>query len=449
MLFEGFPPPNVIVLDRLYAISEMIGQMATLHFPSTTEGFDYAVLRSQHETDGGEELMASSRPTLKLDELSPADGEIGLLQASGLNASSILNDRLTLLEETLALSSETFSLETFSWDSSSIDSLAGDVPALACSSIGFGPQWLPVEIQRTPSSFMLARGSQFGSEWKLRIRHRAGSLEAALDRVRRGNLLLGLLTLLILTTSLALLMVLVARNQRLARQQMDFVAGVSHEFRTPLAVIGSAASNLADGLVETPDQVRTYGDLLRGESRRLTDLVERVLTFASTNSRRLEVRPVDVAAVVRRVLSDLNQTLDEEGVTVEHTIPEDLPAALADPAALETALQNLISNAVKYGRDGHWIGIEASSETGPRGRPEIGLTVRDRGPGIDPEDRSHIFEPFYRGRRARNAQIPGSGLGLSLVERLMRDLDGRISLETSMRPGTRLDPAPTRGAAGR
>lgn len=302
-------------------------------------------------------------------------------------------------------------------------------------------------------SFMLARGSQFGSRWTLRIRHRSGSLESALEQVRRGNLFLGLLILIILTSSLVLLMVLVMRGQRLARQQMDFVAGVSHEFRTPLAVIGSAAGNLADGLVETPEQVRTYGDLLRGESRRLGDLVERVLTFASADSRKMEVRPVDVAEVVRRVLDSLGRTLEEEGVTVKRKIPADLPAALADPAALETALQNLISNAIKYGQDEHardqhardehprsklWIGIEARSETGPRGRPEIGLTVRDRGPGIDPEDRSHIFEPFYRGRRARDAQIPGSGLGLSLVERLMRNLGGRISLDSPAHSGTAL-----------
>jgi signal transduction histidine kinase len=107
-----------------------------------------------------------------------------------------------------------------------------------------------------------------------------------------------------------------------------------------------------------------------------------------------------------------------------------------DAAALRSALQNLISNAVKYGGDAPWLRVAASlaPSTGRRSRPaEVMISVADRGLGITAEDRKHIFKPFYRGREAVARQIQGSGLGLNLVERIAEAHGGR--LEVTSAPG--------------
>ena len=110
-------------------------------------------------------------------------------------------------------------------------------------------------------------------------------------------------------------------------------------------------------------------------------------------------------------------------------IERDLPPVMADEGALRRALQNLVTNALKYGAAGRWIGIEAK-RAAHKGIDEVHLTVSDRGPGIDAADLAHIFEPFYRGTPARDRQIHGNGLGLSLVRRIAEAHDGRVTVKS-------------------
>jgi signal transduction histidine kinase len=108
-------------------------------------------------------------------------------------------------------------------------------------------------------------------------------------------------------------------------------------------------------------------------------------------------------------------------------VDPDLPAILGDPTALQHALQNLVNNAAKYGRDGRWIGVTATSAT-YNGKPVVEFRVADRGPGIPPNELNTIFDPFYRGRRAVDDQIHGTGLGLSLVKRIVEAHGGVVSV---------------------
>ena len=119
--------------------------------------------------------------------------------------------------------------------------------------------------------------------------------------------------------------------------------------------------------------------------------------------------------------------IDDANFTVEKQIQPGLPPALADASGLTQCLQNLISNALKYGRDRRWLGIRGQLVETDRG-PEIEVSVEDKGMGIDREDLPHIFEPFYRGRTAKSAQIGGTGLGLSLAKRITEAMDGRLSV---------------------
>ncbi len=123
-------------------------------------------------------------------------------------------------------------------------------------------------------------GSAGEGHWRLIAKHRSGSLEAAVAKARTRNFLLSSGILLLLTTAIGLIVVSARRADRLARQQLEFVAAVSHELRTPVSVIGTAAGNLADGVVEEPGRVKKYGATIQAEARRLGETVERVLQLA-------------------------------------------------------------------------------------------------------------------------------------------------------------------------
>jgi signal transduction histidine kinase len=205
--------------------------------------------------------------------------------------------------------------------------------------------------------------------WRVAAVHRAGSLEAAVGALRARNLMLSSSILLLLTTAVGLIVVSARRAQTLARQQMEFVAAVSHELRTPVAVIGSAASNLADGVVADPGRVRKYGETIQGEARRLGETVERVLQLAgiAAGSAAASRAPVDVADLVRQSLAACRTEIEAKGATVEATVADDLPPVEGDVAALRSAVQNMVSNAIKYGGDARWVRVTALPS--PGGKP--------------------------------------------------------------------------------
>jgi two-component system, OmpR family, sensor histidine kinase SenX3 len=275
----------------------------------------------------------------------------------------------------------------------------------------------------------------FEGRWTLLAKHRSGSLEAAVAAVRMRNLLLSSGILLLLSISVGLIVVSSRRAQELARQQMEFVAAVSHELRTPVSVIGTAASNLADGVVGDPQRVRKYGETIQTEARRLAETVERVLQLAGIAAGRAAAAQTMVcpADLVADSIHACKTEIDGAGFTVETDVAMDIPMVAGDVTALRSALQNLISNAVKYGGDARWIKVSAVPGAGSREPGTVIFRVEDRGLGIDAEDRKHIFEPFYRGREAVSKQIHGSGLGLNLVHRIAEAHGGRVSV--SSEPG--------------
>jgi signal transduction histidine kinase len=279
--------------------------------------------------------------------------------------------------------------------------------------------------------------SELEGYWQVYLKHRAGSLEAAVGSVRRRSLGISFGVLLLLGASIALLLVSTRRAQRLAEQQMEFVAGVSHELRTPLAVIRSAAENLADGYIGDPTQVKRYGAVIRDEGRRLTDMVEQVLEVAGVQSGRkaYQLYPTDPQPIIEQAINACHLQVLEANVSIEAKIEARLPLIAADATALNRAIQNLINNAIKYGGESGWVGISAEAVKAD-GRGEVRITVADRGIGIAPTDLPHIFEPFYRGREVIAAQIHGSGLGLSLVKHIVEAHGGRINVTSESGKGT-------------
>ena len=288
---------------------------------------------------------------------------------------------------------------------------------------------------------IVTRSGSFGGtegRWVLMAKHRSGSLEAAVAGVRMRNLGISSGILLLLTLAVGLIVVSARRAQNLARQQMEFVAAVSHELRTPVSVIGAAAGNLADGVVGDPQRVRKYGETIQGEARRLAETVERVLQLAGiaagrAAAARTPVRPQDL---IQESLAACRTDIENAGVTVETSIADNLPNVAGDVAALKSALQNLISNAVKYGGNARWIRVSAVPGSGLPVPGQVLFVVEDHGLGISAEDRDHIFEPFYRGREAVSQQIQGSGLGLNLVHRIAEAHGGKVGVTSEQGKGS-------------
>jgi signal transduction histidine kinase len=282
---------------------------------------------------------------------------------------------------------------------------------------------------------ILADASAAG--WRLVVRHTGGSLAEAAAMYWRRDLLLGFGVLLVLAASMALVVVWTQRIRRLAKMQMEFVAGVSHELRTPVSVISSAAENLADGVVESGAQVKQYGALIRNEAQRLAAMIGQVLLFAATRdeNQQYQPRPVPVAETIDSAVADLAHLTAASGFTVEKEVAPDLPLVMADPKALGRCLQNLMTNALKYGSRGRWMAIRAQPGSGPEAG-EVLITVQDRGQGIEPGEISHIFEPFYRGNAARESQAHGTGLGLSLAKEAAEAMGGRLTVTSILGEGS-------------
>lgn len=217
---------------------------------------------------------------------------------------------------------------------------------------------------------------------------------------------------------------------------MQFVAGVSHELRTPLGVMRTAGHNLQTMVAGDVARVQKYGALIQRESEKLAAVVEQILQFSNAKAGRIigARAPVSIETVIEDALAADRQIIEESGCTVEKNIDSQLEPVLGDRATLTHALQNLITNAAKYGNKGDWIGISASMRH--NGRPQVEIRIAGRGEGISPDEVGQIFEPFYRGRKATANQIHGTGLGLSLVKRIIEAHEGTIDVETAEAQGT-------------
>ena len=304
----------------------------------------------------------------------------------------------------------------------------------------------PIHIFHTPSEengpaasvaitwFPLFRDSGEQQDWRLIVRHRrGGALGAFIADSRRRDLAIGFGVLFLLVISMAILMFTSARAQRMAKLQMDFVTAVSHELRTPLTVISSAAENIAHGVVEGKSQLEQYGAVIGAQARKLFEMVEQILLFAAIREgqQRYSLRPLGVQEILDAALSSTAGLIQAAGFHVEQQIEPNLPRIVGDLPALSRCVQNLITNALKYGKEQKWIGMRARlTEHGLAGR-EIQISVSDRGMGIAPEELRHIFEPFYRSPSVTAAQIHGTGLGLPLAKSIMEAMNGHVTVKSA------------------
>ncbi len=274
-------------------------------------------------------------------------------------------------------------------------------------------------------------GATAGLAPEFAVAHVSGSLADAVAQQRVRNLGMGLGVLLLLAGAMALVFASARRAGRLAAMQMEFIAGVTHELRTPLAVISSIGENLSDGVVSSAEGAKRYGRLIADQAKRLSGMVEDTLQFVSLESGggQFTLAAVDPALALQRAVEEAQPMVEQAGFELERGGAADLPQVRADERALQQILANLISNAVKYGNPGRWIRVEAEAGKSAGGRG-VQIRIHDRGKGIAKEERAHIFDAFYRGPDAVAEGIQGSGLGLKLARDLALGMGAKLSLRS-------------------
>jgi signal transduction histidine kinase len=253
--------------------------------------------------------------------------------------------------------------------------------------------------------------------------------EVAINPAAAGRLIIGglprsrlpevLATAFVAVCLLGLLLYQFRRQEELGRLRDDFVSGVSHELRTPLAQIRLLAELLRMGKVPTEERERSLR-IIDKEARRLSFLVDSILSF--THTRRAELSPTrtDVATEIDEIVSGFEPLAQARGVRITTHLERGIEADV-DRGALRQVLLNLLDNAVRYGppQQNVTITTAAAGDTWT-------LEVADEGPGIPADERERIFDPYYRMKRDEGGAVGGTGIGLAVVRRLVKEHGGRV-----------------------
>ncbi len=225
----------------------------------------------------------------------------------------------------------------------------------------------------------------------------------------------------------------VTEQRKTEEMRREFVANVSHELRTPLTNIRSYAETLADSGGELPHEMeQSFLTVILNESDRMTHIVQDLLTLSRFDSGHSELNltrfPFEEA--IRSVYNAVLLDAQHHGHTVHMELGQELPQILADRERVVQVMMNIVSNAIKYTPDGGEINILAG-----KGHGRVWMEVHDNGIGIPQEDRSRIFERFYRVDKARSRESGGTGLGLSIAKEIVERHEGTIRLVEKKGPG--------------
>lgn len=279
--------------------------------------------------------------------------------------------------------------------------------------------------------------------WRLQVAPTA-SEELATRVQNRKTLELVFVTLscIVIVAGVATILLAVEKERRLNALKSEFIANVSHELKTPLALVRMFAEMLQSGRVASESKQKEYLDIIVGESERLSSLIENVLDFAKVERGKasFEFADGDVGEVVSRAAMALKYRADREHVALEVEIDERLPTAKIDERAVQLAVINLIDNALKYATRSDAPAPEGAATRDTvhvavrREKGMVAIRVTDHGPGVPPEDHERIFQRFVRGKGATSdgsrAAPRGSGIGLALVKHIAEAHGGSAWVES-------------------
>ena len=226
----------------------------------------------------------------------------------------------------------------------------------------------------------------------------------------------------------------VTELRRLERVRQDFVANVSHEFKTPLTAIRGFAETLLSGALNDPQNNRRFLEIIRDHASRLDRLTDDLLKLARIEAGKLELEfsPVGIMELLESCAETTLLKASRKQIALEVDIPPGIPAVRGDASLLREVLQNLLDNAVQYTPAGGHIQVCASA-----GTKEAVISVTDTGIGIPLADQERIFERFYRVDPARSREAGGTGLGLSIARHIVDAHGGRLWVESEVGRGSK------------
>lgn len=240
--------------------------------------------------------------------------------------------------------------------------------------------------------------------------------------------LVGILVTAILTAGVLITRLTLAQS-RDARQKTSFVAAVSHELKTPLTCIRMYAELLLSKRVSNPTKQQDYLEVMVAESQRLTRLIDNILDFGKLEQGRKKYRisEFDMGEFLVACIRTNQIRLKKAGFELITQIPDQAFPVKTDRDAMAQVFLNLMDNAIKYAGSGRFLKIILD-----RTSHDVQVKIQDDGPGIDPDLREKIFDKFFRADNSLTTSKPGSGLGLSITRRMLRDLGGDIVMDTRL-----------------
>lgn len=217
------------------------------------------------------------------------------------------------------------------------------------------------------------------------------------------------------------------------RMRVDFVANASHELRTPLASLLGFIETLQGPAREDAAARERFLGIMREQANRMARLIDDLLSLsrAELRAHQLPTAQIDLCGIVREIIDSLSLSARERGVELRPRLPDQAMTIRGDRDDLLRLVENLVENAIRYGRDGAVVEIELDARTGS----EVALSVRDHGPGIAAEHIPRLTERFYRADLSHSREMGGTGLGLAIVKHLVARHRARLEIESRLGEG--------------
>lgn len=269
--------------------------------------------------------------------------------------------------------------------------------------------------------------------WRVRTSYGDQTIPEIVSANTRPQMALMVVLALVMAGGVFFVASAAAREVRVAELKSNFVASVSHDLKTPLALIQLFAETLELGRVRTPERAQEYYRIINAEARKLTRLIENILDFSRMEAglRPYRMEPASIGDLARRVVDDMSSQFAQTQFRVHLDVEPGLPRVRVDEDAVVQAIENLLANAMKYSGEARDVEVHVG-----RADSHVCVSVKDRGIGISRKEQKRIFRKFYRVDAGLGGGPQGCGLGLAIVDHTMRGHGGFV----------RVDSEPARGS---
>ena len=321
--------------------------------------------------------------------------------------------------------------------------------ALARFSLGFLPPTMPMKSggsmpppNEQLKSKDMPRPDQFSQRifkhtnmpYLILTQSRDNSVEIFFGKYSFENYALSTISIVALLLTITLLIFAFKKNEKTANERIGFIAGISHEFRTPLAVIRAASENIKDGVISNPEKMKSYGILIYDEIDKLWQMVEQSLAMVGVRSAapRANTDEIEIGSFLGELCENYYSECSVKRLNLEYIQGEKL-LFKAESQALNSIFSNIITNAIKYNKPNGKICVKYKVDIKKR---KLIVSISDTGLGIKRTELSEVFKPFFRAETATNSGVPGSGIGLALVKAQVDRLGGKVKIKSTLNVGT-------------